>query len=85
MVLVPHYNGTVVLFGTINLVPSILQPSDHGGRTVTKNANHYKTCIHKYSRYYKYIYTLSAKKYVDIFLFLERSIQDKVLCNRGCT
>jgi hypothetical protein len=45
MVPVPHYNGTVVPFGTISLVPSILQLSDRGGRTVTKNANYCKTCI----------------------------------------
>jgi hypothetical protein len=30
--------------GTVSLVPSILSPLDQGGWTVSKNANHYKTC-----------------------------------------
>jgi hypothetical protein len=30
--------------GSVSLVPPILTPSDRGGWTVSKNANHRKTC-----------------------------------------
>jgi hypothetical protein len=35
----------VAALGSVNLVPSILIPSDRARWTVTKNTNHHKTCI----------------------------------------
>jgi hypothetical protein len=37
----------MVPLGSVSLVPSILHPLDRGQWTVTKNANHCKTCIEK--------------------------------------
>jgi hypothetical protein len=42
LVPVPRYSGTVVPFGTISLVLSILASLDRGERTVLKNVNHCK-------------------------------------------
>jgi hypothetical protein len=46
--MVPHNFGSgptfLVPLGSVSLVPSILAPLDWSGWTVSKNANHRKTC-----------------------------------------
>jgi hypothetical protein len=54
LVPVPQYNGTMVPLGSVSLVSSILRPSDQDGWTVTKNANHCKTCMIIYGEYVRF-------------------------------